>query len=657
MTSEQSERILIVDDNPATLYATTRIVRQAGYEVVECATGREALKIVERDDCDLVVLDIELPDIDGHEVCRCIRLTPRVARIPVVHVSATFVSDFHKIKGLEAGADGYLTRPVEPLVLIATIRAFLRTRQMESALTRSEAKFRTIFDQALMGICLISNDMIYLDVNPAMCRIVGRDRDEIIGKHCSAFARAGQEAELIEISSKLNSQQQWLGSLPVLHRDGHIVELEWSISMHSTPRVFLALTSDVTEKRRIEAEREYLLQSERSARNAAERANRLKDEFLAMVSHELRTPLNAVVGWSQVLQMSPPSSEDLAVGLEAISRNAQVQAELINDLLDVSRIMSGKLRLDVKRINPVDIVHDALVSVLPAAQTKGVEIEHNLDQTFELIHADPSRLQQVVWNLVSNAVKFTPRSGKVSVLLKQNPAWLEIRVSDSGQGIKPEFLPHLFERFRQEDATSTRVHGGLGLGLSIVKQLVELHGGTVNATSSGEGRGSEFLVRLPQPQGQPLDTPDRHRQSAVGGAELTRLAPQVDLHEARVLIVDDDSDSRKLVARLLREVNASVAEADSVDRAIEALGTFQPQLLVSDIGMPHSDGYDLIRRVRGMGLEADQLPAIALTAFARPEDRERILGFGFQRHLGKPLEPAELLSAAVALLKSPSETP
>ena len=412
MLDDHLETILLVDDSPASRYATSRVIRQAGFKVVEAATGMEALEQAEQN-CDLVVLDIDLPDIDGHEVCRRIRQRPTVARIPVIHVSATFVTDYHKIKGLEAGADGYLTHPVEPLVLIATIKAFLRTRQMESALSRSEAKFRAIFDQALMGICLISNDMIYLDANPAFCRSLGRSREEVIGKHCSAFARAGHESRIVEIAETLENSPTWIGSLPLLHSDGNIVQLEWSVSIHSAPNVFLGIAADVTEKRRIEAEREQLLESERSARTAAERANRLKDEFLATLSHELRTPLNAIVGWSQVLQMRTPTSEELAEGLEAIGRNAHVQAELINDLLDVSRIISGKLRLDIQQIDPATIVHDALVSIAPAAQAKGVLIEHNLVRKFDPIHGDPFRLQQVIWNLINNAVKFTPKQGKV----------------------------------------------------------------------------------------------------------------------------------------------------------------------------------------------------------------------------------------------------
>lgn len=649
MANSSTETVLVVDDNPATLYATSRVIRQAGFQVKEAGTGFEALEKAEHN-CDLIVLDIDLPDIDGHEVCRRVRDNPTTARIPVVHVSATFVTDYHKTKGLEAGADGYLTHPVEPLVLIATIQAFLRTRHVENELSRSEAKFRAVFDQALMGICLISSDTIYLDANPAICRILGRSREEIIGKHCTAFARAGQERKFIQIVEHLERHDNWHGSLPLLHRDGHVVELEWSVSIHSSPGVLLAMVSDVTEQRRIEFEREQLLESERSARSAAERASRIKDEFLATLSHELRTPLNAIVGWSQILRFKPPSEKDLADGLEAIARNAKVQAELINDLLDVSKIMSGKLRLDIQTIDPAKIVHDALASVEPAAKAKGVILEDRLGPQSKPIQADPSRLQQVVWNLVNNAVKFTPKAGKVLIELVHSATHLEIRVSDTGQGIKPEFLSHLFERFRQEDATTTRTHGGLGLGLAIVKQLVELHGGTVEAMSDGEGMGALFIVRLPLAAVE--SSPEAHTVLNRTPATTPSLTdrPEFNLAGKRILVVDDDDDARILMTRVLKEFGADVRDAGSVAQALSVISGFKPDVLVSDIGMPVLDGYDLIRRVRSLGYTEESLPAIAVTAFARPEDRERVLRYGYQFHLGKPIAPSELIAAIAGLV-------
>lgn len=648
--SEHSETILVVDDRAATRYATSRVLRNAGYHIIEAATGAEALKLAECK-CDLIVLDINLPDIDGHEVCRKIRLNPNVAWIPVIHLSATFVSDDHKIKGLEAGADGYLTHPVDPLVLVATIKGFLRTRQMEADLKRSEAKFRAIFDHALTGICLISNDMMFLDVNPAMCRMLGRSPDEIIDKHVSMFVHAADESKILRISRHLEQDLSWSGSLPLLKADGQAAELDWNISIHTAPSIRLAIISDVTEKRLIEAEREQLLESERAARTASERANRLKDEFLATLSHELRSPLNAIIGWSQVLKFRPPSAADLAEGLESIERSAKLQAELINDLLDVSRIISGKLRLNVQSVDVDALIRDALATAMPAARAKGVQLQHSMKSLGRRISVDPARLQQVIWNLVNNAVKFTPRNGTVCADITQDHDFLEIRVSDSGQGIKPEFLPHLFERFRQEDATTKRSHGGLGLGLAIVKHLVELHGGTVTAFSEGEGRGAEFTVRLPMDVARPdvQTIEDKMIQTSSTLASSVESDP-VDLNRVRVLIVDDDQDSRQVTARVLKEFGADVADAESAGRALELLDSFRPQVLVSDVGMPVMDGYDLIREVRRRGYSREQLPAIAVTAFVRTVDRSRALADGFQVHLGKPFAPTDLVAAIAELV-------
>jgi PAS domain S-box-containing protein len=648
VNSESTETILVVDDRPATRYSTTRVLKQAGFRVIEAMTGSEALKLAEQN-CDLIVLDVNLPDIDGHEVCRRIRSNSKSARVPVVHLSATFISDDHKIRGLEAGADGYLTHPVDPLVLIATIKAFLRTRQVEGDLKRSEAKFRAIFDHALTGICLISNDMIFLDVNPAFCRIMGRSREEIIERHASAFVHSSDEGKVLEISQHLERELSWSGSLPLLRGDGKIAELEWNISIHSAPSVRLAIVTDVTEKRLIEAEREQLLESERAARTASERANRLKDEFLATLSHELRSPLNAIIGWSQVLRFAPPTEKDLAEGLETIERNAKVQAELINDLLDVSRIISGKLRLNVQKLDVASLVRDSIATVMPAARAKGVQIEQRLHAFSRPVYGDASRLQQVIWNLINNAVKFTPKNGMVRADIRQAGDLLEIVISDTGQGINPEFLPHLFERFRQEDATTTRSHGGLGLGLAIVKHLVELHGGTVTAHSVGEGQGSQFVVRLPMDvarQEEPVN-----RAQVVASVTSPPAEPEpVNLKQVRVLIVDDDQDSRMVSVRVLKEFHADVADADSAEHALRTIESFQPHVLVSDIGMPVMDGYDLIREVRRRGYSAEKLPAIAVTAFVRSEDRTRVLSDGYQIHLGKPIAPTALVTAIASLV-------
>lgn len=645
----RSPKILVVDDNPATLYSTSRILKAAGFTVIEAATGNEALARAD-DGPDLVVLDVNLPDIDGFQVCREIRARTHTARIPVIHLSATFVKDIDKVQGLDAGADGYLTHPVEPPVLIATVNAFLRTREAEDAMRRSEARFRAIFEQALSGISLLSEQMIYLEVNPAMCAILGRSRGEIVGRHLSAFTPADRGEDVATMVRPLESAGAWRGSFPVIHADGRRVELDWNISIHSVPGVRLAVVTDITERKLIEAERERLLDSERTARAEAERANRLKDDFLATLSHELRTPLNSIVGWSQLLMRPGLSAADITEGVEVIERNARAQAQLIDDLLDVSRITSGKLRLNLQSLDPAKTVNAALESVMPAATAKSIEIEKLLGADAGPLTWDPSRLQQVVWNLVNNAVKFTPKGGKIQVKLVRAESLVQISVQDNGRGIRQEFLPHLFERFRQEDSSTRRGHGGLGLGLAIVKHLVEMHGGTVTAQSEGEGRGSIFILRLPvaalQSQSESEETSEPHAHIAPP-SRIELASPN--LAGFRVLVVDDDADARALIRRVLSEANAEVIDASDVSQALDAIDRFHPHVLISDIGMPGEDGYDLIRRVRDRGHGSDLLGAIALTAFAREDDRERALAAGYQKHLSKPVEAQELL-ATTALL-------
>jgi signal transduction histidine kinase/CheY-like chemotaxis protein len=396
-------------------------------------------------------------------------------------------------------------------------------------------------------------------------------------------------------------------------------------------------------------ERRALLESERVARAEAERASAMKDEFLATLSHELRTPLSAILGWAQVLRLRSMTEAELKTGLETIERNARVQAQLIEDLLDMSRITSGKLRLDMQTIEPITFVEAAVNTVRPVAEAKGVRLDSVLSSNAGPVSGDAARLQQVVWNLLSNAIKFTPTGGTVQVVLRRIDSQVAISVSDTGIGIKPEFLPHVFDRFRQADASTTRMFGGLGLGLSIVKRLVELQGGSVQASSAGEHRGAIFVVRLPvvavHRQGRGIGTLDRKAAEANSfdfeHADLTGL---------RVLVVDDEPDTRNLLARVLSECNATVVAAGG---AHEALGIFEkqaPDVVVSDIGMPDVDGYELLKRIRAFGpARGGRVPAIALTAFARSEDRTRALRAGFLVHISKPVEPSELVATVATV--------
>lgn len=398
-------------------------------------------------------------------------------------------------------------------------------------------------------------------------------------------------------------------------------------------------------------EREALLDAEKAARTEAERASRLKDDFLATLSHELRTPLNAILGWSQILRAKAVADADLAEGLDVIERNTRVQTQLIEDLLDMSRIVSGKIRLDVQQVDVGDVIKAAVASIRHSADAKDIRLQVVLDPLAGPVRGDPARLQQCFWNLLSNAVKFTPKQGRIQVTLERVNSHLEICVVDNGQGISPDFLPHLFERFRQADASTTRRHGGLGLGLSIVKHLVELHGGMVRAKSAGEGKGATFCIELPlmvvHSREQPIAR--AHPRSAAHG-DLQMDHPS--LKGVTVLAVDDEADARQLIKRVLEDCGARVLVAASSEEALELLEKDRPNMIISDIGMPGEDGYAFIGKVRSLSdEEGGNIPAAALTAFARSEDRTRALRAGFQTHVSKPVEPAEL-AAVVASLTS-----
>ncbi|MDB4988715.1 MAG: domain S-box protein, partial [Myxococcaceae bacterium] len=404
---------------------------------------------------------------------------------------------------------------------------------------------------------------------------------------------------------------------------------------------------DISERKRIEVERERLLESESEARRQAEEASHLKDEFLATVSHELRTPLNAMLGWVHLLRSGTLAPDKRERALETVERNARAQAKLIEDLLDVSRILAGKLGLQIEPLAMHALVEAALETVRPAAEAKNIVLQPVLAMG-GVVMGDAHRLQQVVWNLLSNAVKFTPRGGQIRVHVAARDSSVELIVADTGQGIASEFLPHVFERFRQQDGGTARVHGGLGLGLSIVRQLVELHGGTVSVYSAGIGRGASFTVRLPLAlaRGQEASSSAALQQALLTNA----LRCPAELAELDVLVVDDEHDAREMLRAMLETCGARVRVATSVSEAVRAFEAAPPALLVSDIGMPEADGYVLIEKVRKLGPDAGgRVPAIALTAYARSEDRTRALLSGFDSHVAKPIEPLELLAVIASL--------
>jgi PAS domain S-box-containing protein len=531
-------------------------------------------------------------------------------------------------------------------------------------------------DDAIVGKDL---NLIVTSWNFGAERIFGYSAEEMIGTSIMRLIPPDRLEEETEILSRIRRGERLDPFETVrLAKDGRRLQLSMTISpiMDASGHVIGAskVARDITERKKAEEalkkameeaetanrERLQLLDSEREARSQAERASRMKDEFLATLSHELRTPLNAVLGWANILRLGKRQGEELIQGLDIIERNARIQAKIIEDLLDMSRIISGKVRLDAQWIEFAAVLNESIETLRSTAQAKGVRLQAMLDLFAGPIFGDPSRLQQVFWNLLNNAIKFTPKDGKVEVLLKRAGSEVEVTVVDTGEGIAPGFLPYVFDRFQQGDASTTRRHGGLGLGLAIVKELVELHGGTVRVESEGLGKGATFTVRLPLTAA--YSEPDKENQLPEAVLPGNQPLPEVSLANIRVLVVDDEIDARDLVKMLLEMAGATVSTAGSASEAMKHILATRPDVLVCDIGMQDEDGYSLIRRLRALEKkEEGALPAIALSAYARSEDRTKAIRSGFQNHLAKPVEPAELLAVVSSLagrvITNPPDSP
>lgn len=540
-------------------------------------------------------------------------------------------------------------------------RDLTQRREDEERLRQSEERFRLLVegvrDYALLMLDANGNVVTW---NTAAERIEGYRAEEIVGQHFSRFypqdaIESGWPEHELQMTTAEGrfDEEGWR-----IRKDGSRfwahVTLTALRDEDGRLRGFAKLIRDLGERLHSERfrndarGREEMIEAERAARMQAQRAVRMKDEFLATLSHELRTPLNAILGWAQVLRMSPRvEQEELQRAVAIIERNAKAQVHLIDDLLDLNRILAGQVRLDLQRVELIDVIHATMDSAQPTAQAKGVRLETILDARRGIVSGDPSRLQQVVWNLVSNAIKFTPKGGKIQVLLEQVNSHVELTVSDTGVGIALDFLPHVFERFSQRDGTAGRRFGGLGLGLAIAKQLVELHGGSVNAKSPGEGKGATFIVRLPLVL---VQDKDRNADESPAHDEHADSIHVPELRGARVLVVDDEADARNLLRRILENQGAKVVTAVSAEKALEALKTTTPDAMISDIGMPDMDGHALIRAIRGSEHKGQHIPSLALTAFARAEDRKRAMLAGYEAHLAKPFDVTELLLVVARLL-------
>jgi len=513
-------------------------------------------------------------------------------------------------------------------------------------------------DDAIVGKNL---DGIITSWNRGAERLFGYSAAEMIGQSILKIVPLDRGDEEKEILARLRRDER-IDHFETLRRakDGRLIDVSITVSpiRDSTGIIIGAskIARDITLQKRIAKERETLLANERAARSDAERASRMKDEFLATLSHELRTPLTSILGWSQILREHEGKTPEVEQGLEVIERNTRVQVQLIEELLDMSRIVSGKIRLEIDKIDLSEVIRAAVDAVTPAADAKGVRLQSVLDPHAGPFAGDAARLQQVVWNLLTNAIRFTPRGGRVQVFLERVDSHLELSVVDTGEGIPPEFLPHVFDRFRQADSSTTRRHGGLGLGLSIVRHLVELHGGTVRVHSAGRDQGSSFVVSLPLrvvKQQQPLAY---GMSAAMPGAVYTGELPS--LAGVHVLVIDDEPDARELVARILRKAGAEADTAPSAEEGLAMLRRTRPDIVISDIGMPEEDGYGFVRRLRKLSHEeGGDTPAVALTAFARSEDRRMALMSGFQMHVSKPAEASELVVVVATLAGRMAPTP
>ncbi|MEO8311013.1 MAG: PAS domain S-box protein [Caldimonas sp.] len=542
-------------------------------------------------------------------------------------------------------------------------RDLTERRNHEESLRQSEERFRLLIEGVSdYAIFMLDVNGLVASWNAGAERIKGYAASEIIGRHFSTFYPAdvrasGWPEHELQVAAETGRfvDEGWR-----LRKDGTTLWASVTITAlrdsHGRLLGFAKLTRDLTEQKRTHAleiaeqRREAILEAERNARIEAQRAIRIKDEFLATLSHELRTPLSSILGWTQILKRKAESMTpaELERGLSVIDRNARAQVRLIDDLLDLSRIMAGKVRLDVQQVSVPEIARSAIESAEPGAKAKDIRITAILDPSAPPVSADAGRLQQVVWNLLSNSIKFTPKGGRIQVVLQRIESSLELSVSDTGIGIPAAFLPHVFDRFAQKDATTTRSFGGLGLGLAISKQLVELHGGTIRASSGGEGLGATFFVQLPlsivrlEDEAAARD----HPTAETANAEMRALPKLAGIH---VFVIDDEADGRELLRRVLEDQAATVTVLSSAEEALRELKQVRPHLIISDIGMPATDGYQLMRTLRAGEGKGDKIPALALTAFARTDDRKRAFLAGYQAHLAKPFDVAELVLVAAGL--------
>lgn len=698
--------ILLVDDHPENLLALEAILDGLGENLVKANSGQEALRCLLSQDFAVILLDVQMPEMDGFETATLIRSRARSRQTPIIFLTAFSTSEQLMFRGYSLGAVDYLHKPIDPAILTSKVTVFvelfkkteaikqqaLQLEAMNSELRRSEERFRSLSACSPMGIFVTDTEGHCTYINPRCQIICGLDAEAAMNLlWWQSIHPDDHKRVAAEWAAYLEEGWEYSAEFRIQKPDGC---LRW-IHVRTSPMFsdrgeslgHVGTIEDITERKQAEEVRDQMIR-EQAARQEAEAANRMKDEFLAVLSHELRTPLNSMLGWSRLLRTKKFDEETTARALETIERNATTQSQLIEDILDVSQIIRGKLRLNCGPVNLITVIDTAIEAVRPLAEAKAICLElavlefgapvadprANIQNPIFNVWGDSVRLQQVIWNLLTNAIKFTPEGGDVAICLEKQRRsessrptqqiglgmqlpepfllhpydYVQIQVIDTGVGITSDFLPKVFDRFRQADSTTTRSHNGLGLGLAIVRHLVELQGGSVRAESDGEGQGATFTVQLPLLQ----RTEDRERSAAqIATASGTAAL----LKDLRVMVVDDEADSRDFLAFMLQQYGAIVTTLASVPEAMASLEQFQPDILLSDISMPEEDGYALIHHLRSLDSATYQaLPAVALTAYSREEDRQQVLAAGFQAHVAKPLEANQLVAAIVTALKGRS---
>ena len=628
--TESRGLILNVDDYEASRYARTEMLRRAGFQVVQAGTGAEALRVAAESRPVLILLDVNLPDMDGFEVCRRLRAEQATLTVPIVHISATFVSDKAQDLAYEGGADSYLTDPVEPAVLLATIHSLLRLRRAEEGLRAASREWQTTFDAIGDGICLLGVDGTVARCNGAFAALVGAAPAALVGRPWAELWQqlggGGQPSPTTRVEHSrrretldLRRDHGWFRLLvdPVLEDDG-VVGL-------------VCIVSDVTIERQAAQVRAALFAREQEAREEAEATNRAKDEFLAMLGHELRNPLDVIGSAVRVLDVQPDRDPTAAKAQEVIARQVRQLGRLVDDLLDVGRVTTGKITLVRVPVDLAETVQRCVAGLMPPGEAPHHTVTVRAEPTW--VEADQSRVEQIVMNLLSNALKYTPTGGRIDLTVGGDGRMGRLTVADTGAGMSPYMIERVFDLFFQGERTLDRAGGGLGIGLTLVRRLAEQHGGRVEVQSPGTGRGSTVIVELPQ-----VAEPHAVASAAAPPHAIPR----------RILIVEDSRDSRDMLRYLLERAGHEVHEAGDGPSGVDAILKVRPDIALVDVGLPGLDGYEVARRVRASeGGRTVRL--VALTGYGLPEDHRRSHEAGFDTHLVKPVDAARLAAVIGAV--------